>query len=200
MINNQIKEKLESIQFSRYCYYLDVREFVQKKFHSKQFINPRIIEFGGSNEIIKKIFNCKNYTVADNYPKVDIQNLKDYESNCYDFVILDQILEHVAEPNKALNEIYRILKKSGWLIIGTPFLVPIHPAPNDYWRFTKEGMKKLLYRFLEVILKSWGNKELAKYYLDHLWYKSAKEIRQSGKFNLKNEEEYPIVIWGYARK
>jgi len=36
------------------------------------------------------------------------------------------------------KEIYRILKSNGNLIGSTPFIYPVHGAPNDYYRFTKD--------------------------------------------------------------
>ncbi len=200
MLKEELKKELENHQFARYVMYLDIIEFVEREFHGKLMTNPKIIEFGGSNGFIKTVFDCPSYEIAENFPEVDICNLEDYKSESYDFVILDQILEHVSRPGKALKEIRRILKKGGWLIITTPFLVKIHLNPDDYWRFSKKGLRILLSEFSEVDLKSWGNKETVIHHIKTGEWHSTKETRGLGLFNINNDEEYPHVIWGYARK
>jgi len=59
-------------------------------------------------------------------------------SEFFDLIICSQTLEHVYEPVKAINEIFRILKKGGYAILDAPFTYPYHPAEgyNDYWRMT----------------------------------------------------------------
>ena len=62
-------------------------------------------------------------------------------------VLLMDTIEHVEFIRKAINEIYRILKENGILIMSSHMEFPIHDFPNDYWRFTPEGFKSLLKNF-----------------------------------------------------
>jgi len=55
-----------------------------------------------------------------------------------------EVLEHVTYPPKMLANIRRILKPGAWLIVTTPFAFPIHAFPDDYWRFTPNGLRLLL--------------------------------------------------------
>lgn len=43
-----------------------------------------------------------------------------YEANFFDYVILDQVIEHLADPVQTMQEISRILKPNGVVIIATP--------------------------------------------------------------------------------
>lgn len=61
----------------------------------------------------------------------------------FDIVLCLSVLEHLKEPARAILEIRRVLKMNGKIIVSVPFLFPIHDAPNDYWRFTKFGLKEL---------------------------------------------------------
>jgi SAM-dependent methyltransferase len=56
-------------------------------------------------------------------------------------------LEHLPYPQKAIDEIHRVLRPSGLLILTTVMHFKIHRAPKDYWRFTPDGIELLLSRF-----------------------------------------------------
>jgi len=38
----------------------------------------------------------------------------------FDSVVLDNVLEHIADPTVLLSEIKRVLRPSGWLLLGVP--------------------------------------------------------------------------------
>jgi SAM-dependent methyltransferase len=65
-------------------------------------------------------------------------------SEFFDLVICSQTLEHVFNPIKAINEIFRITKKGGYAILDCPFTYPYHPSHgyNDYWRMTPAALKE----------------------------------------------------------
>lgn len=65
----------------------------------------------------------------------------------FDVVLCTEVLEHLPEPQKAIDEMHRVLKPGGTLLLTTRFLFPIHDAPHDYFRFTKYGLRHLLRRF-----------------------------------------------------
>ena len=85
----------------------------------------RAVEFGGSNGFIKTMFGEITYEIAPNFPEVDIQNLVGYADSSYDIVIIDNILEHVADPKKGVSEIFRILKTGGICISPAGPIVPL---------------------------------------------------------------------------
>ena len=57
----------------------------------------------------------------------------------YSTILCTEVLEHIPDPQKAVDEMYRVLKPGGTLILTTRFLFPVHDAPGDYWRFTPYG-------------------------------------------------------------
>lgn len=65
----------------------------------------------------------------------------------FDVVLCTEVLEHLPEPQRAIDEMHRVLTPGGTLLLTTRFLFPIHDAPHDYFRFTKYGLRHLLRRF-----------------------------------------------------
>jgi len=67
-----------------------------------------------------------------------------FTNGSFEIVLCTEVLEHLTEPQKAIDEIKRVLKKRGKLILTTRFLFPLHDIPSDYFRFTKYGLGYLL--------------------------------------------------------
>lgn len=59
----------------------------------------------------------------------------------FDIVMCTEVLEHVIDPQKALLELNRILKKGGYLLITAPFCSLTHFAPFHY----SAGFSKYFY-------------------------------------------------------
>jgi SAM-dependent methyltransferase len=52
--------------------------------------------------------------------------------------------EHVPHFWRGFEEIRRVLRPDGALVVSCPFYFRIHNHPSDYWRFTPEAIKLLL--------------------------------------------------------
>ncbi|MGH7859514.1 MAG: class I SAM-dependent methyltransferase [Candidatus Binatia bacterium] len=61
-----------------------------------------------------------------------------------DIVLSSQVLEHVPDPSVYLNELRRLLKANGLLVLSTHGTWRYHPDPTDFWRWTRPGLVKLL--------------------------------------------------------
>lgn len=79
----------------------------------------------------------------------DAHNLP-FEDEKFDNILCTEVLEHLHSPEIAISEMERGLKKGGKLILTTRFIFPLHDVPNDYYRFTKYGLK-YLFRNWEII-------------------------------------------------
>jgi SAM-dependent methyltransferase len=72
----------------------------------------------------------------------DISELP-FRDNSFDAVINIQVLEHLKEPSIGVNEMARVLKPGGELILTTVQCWEIHQHPNDFFRYTRYGLTYL---------------------------------------------------------
>src|SRR3990170_5878314 len=73
-----------------------------------------------------------------------------FENNSFDGVIAQAVLEHVVDPWRCVEEIYRVLKKDGLLYAETPFIQQVHGGKYDFTRFTYLGHRRLFRNFEEI--------------------------------------------------
>jgi len=66
-----------------------------------------------------------------------------FKNESFDNVVSFQVLEHHPNPQKLISEMFRIVKKKGYILLTVPFLGGIHEEPHDYQRFTKYGLIEL---------------------------------------------------------
>ena len=77
-------------------------------------------------------------------------------SECADVIICTEVLEHLENPDTCADEIFRILRPGGKAFISVPFIYPIHADPNDFQRFTAEGLRRLFRRFAIIEIMPMG--------------------------------------------
>jgi SAM-dependent methyltransferase len=143
-----------------------------------------------------KDFPFASYRSA-HYPEYDWCNGLLGES-AFDIIIAEQVLEHVQWPYRAVQNAYRMLRPGGVFVVNTPFLVKIHNIPIDCCRWTPLGMKYLLaeggFPQDSIDVQSWGNRRCVRSNFTNWigwipWWHS-----------LRNEPDFPIVVWAFARK
>jgi len=70
----------------------------------------------------------------------DIYNMP-FADNTFDSSISTAVLEHLEEPQKAVDENFRVLKEGGIAIYSIPLFFHVHEAPRDFYRFTEHGIR-----------------------------------------------------------
>lgn len=119
----------------------------------EKHVRGKVIDLGCGDMPYKKLIEERSagYESFDIEKRVegvtycgDILDMKMIDDDSYDTAICLEVLEHVKEPVKALMEINRILRPKGTVIISVPHLSRLHEEPNDYFRFTKHGLKHIM--------------------------------------------------------
>jgi len=78
-----------------------------------------------------------------------------YPAETFDVVTCLEMLEHCARPFEAVAEMIRVLRPGGALVITVPGIgFPRHDYPNDYWRFTADGVRVLMDWLERVAVKA----------------------------------------------
>jgi SAM-dependent methyltransferase len=93
------------------------------------------------------------------YCDVDIRALVDcfgdlhdlpFVDGCFDGVIATAVLEHVMRPDRAVDEIHRVLRPEGLFYSEIPFMQQVHEGAYDFTRYSLSGHRQLLRRFHEL--------------------------------------------------
>lgn len=72
-----------------------------------------------------------------------IEDLPNIYPEQFATVIVVSVMEHVDNPYKVSDALFKIIKKGGWLFNSTPFLFPYHPSPEDNWRFSPVALRRI---------------------------------------------------------
>jgi SAM-dependent methyltransferase len=83
----------------------------------------------------------------------DVCDMKMFADQSVDVIFMVEVLEHVKTPQLALDEMHRVLKPGGRLFLSTPFILPIHDAPYDFYRYTQFGLAHLCRGFQHVSIR-----------------------------------------------
>ncbi|HUC05967.1 MAG TPA: class I SAM-dependent methyltransferase [Acidimicrobiales bacterium] len=144
-----------------------VEAFAVEAAHVFTFTDP-IVEVGvrpaegqESRTDLRTVFAGHEYIGCDlqEGPRVDriedIHNLS-FEDGSVGALLAFDTLEHVANPTRAMEEVFRVLRPGGVALITSVMFFPIHAHPWDYWRFTPEGFDLLLQPFESRLVLAMG--------------------------------------------
>jgi SAM-dependent methyltransferase len=67
-----------------------------------------------------------------------------FPPGAFDLVLSQEMVEHLPDPFAAVREMARVLRSGGVLYLQAPFVIGYHPGPEDYWRFTRTGLIRLV--------------------------------------------------------
>lgn len=73
-----------------------------------------------------------------------------FEDSRFDLVIATAVLQHVVDPYRVVNEIWRVLKPDGRVFASTMFVAPVCMGAYDFTRFSDIGHRRLFRHFSEI--------------------------------------------------
>lgn len=114
-----------------------------------------IVEFGSlqvepeqSNDL-RTVFAGRTFIGTDLRPGPGVDRVEDLRELSFTdgevgTAICVDTLEHCEDPLGACRELYRVLRPGGVCAVTSVMWFPIHGYPQDFWRFTPEGLRLLL--------------------------------------------------------
>lgn len=153
-------------------------QYKQVKKFAAGLQNKKILELGSGKPVNGKysysaihLFDKNNDFLQTDINKkfghkvVDVTTMK-YKDE-FDIILCLNVLEHVYEYEKAIQNMYKALKKGGTAVVAVPVIYPLHDEPGDYWRFTEHALRKLFSDFKKVELRYRGKRQFPfTYYLE----------------------------------
>ena len=135
--------------FNRKAIYTGIKK------HSARF-KGKLLDFGCGSKPYEHLFTVDSYIGIDlevneghNIPKhkVDVFYNGDklpFSENSFDSIYASEVFEHVFNLEEILNDINRVHKPGGLLLITMPFVWREHEMPNDFGRYTSAGIKHIM--------------------------------------------------------
>ena len=134
-----------------------VQEFAVRLLNIDQITDQRVLEVG-SRDVNGSVRSYVESLKPQTYLGVDIEEgpcvdkIVDCEEltimvghNAWDLVICTEVLEHVRDWRRCLNEMSKALTDNGVLLLTTRSPgFPYHEHPCDYWRYPVEVMGTIL--------------------------------------------------------
>ncbi len=171
-----------------------------------KFISGTVLEVGsgvgyGIMELAPK---ADNYIAVDKYDteisdklslennitfiKTEVPPLKGIKDNSVDFVVTFQVIEHIEDDKMFLQEIYRVLKPGGKMILTTPnSIMSLTRNPWHTREYNPEEMEEVLKSsFDDYELKGvFGNDKVMDYY-----NKNKESVRKITRFDILNLQHW----------
>lgn len=111
-----------------------------------------VLDAGAGRAPYRNLFSHAKYETADfeqlgtEYsPSTYVCDLSSVpvENERFDYIVFNQVMEHLPEPSVVLDELWRILKPGGRMICTCPLFYPEHQQPYDFYRYTRYAHEHL---------------------------------------------------------
>lgn len=122
---------------------------------NKKYLSGRLLDFGCGSKPYRGLFDVQEYIGLDiekggrDHKDEQIDVFYDgktipFDDNYFDSVLSSEVFEHIFNLPEIINELYRVLKPGGYLLVTLPFAWDEHGAPYDFARYTSFGIDHLL--------------------------------------------------------
>ncbi|QSI28775.1 glycosyltransferase [Variovorax sp. RKNM96] len=101
---------------------------------------------GGSQEKLPNVVEVE-YALFRHTDVVADAHVLPFDDEVFDAVIVMNAFEHYREPQKVAEELFRVLKPEGRILMRTAFMQPLHERPWHYFNCTRHGLEQWFQQF-----------------------------------------------------
>lgn len=115
-----------------------------------------VLDNGGGGRKHPRIVGLEYVPHPNNSVQADGLNLP-FRDESFALVLSQAVLEHVTDPQRYVDEVFRVLRPGGTMWIEAAFLQPVHQAPWHFFNITPFGLAHLCQRFDVVAVEQFGS-------------------------------------------
>jgi SAM-dependent methyltransferase len=116
-----------------------------------RYLSGRMLNAGAGSRDISKflrrngVTELTSYDISSDDPAVILGPIESmpFDDASFDSALCNAVLEHIIDPERAMAELARVVRKGGHIVATVPFLQPYHACPGDYRRYTADGLAQL---------------------------------------------------------
>lgn len=139
---------------TRFGYYHQIEHLLADSFAN--FTAKQVLDISSSLSLLDVLPLEKDELniTSVNYPEYALPSTG-LPSGCFDLILCDQVLEHVkGSPWLVADELRRLLSPGGVCLLTTVFMMPLHPYPSDFLRYSSESLVDI---FVNDEISNWGS-------------------------------------------
>ena len=118
-------------------------------FYDNKKISGLFIDIGAADNKIRDDFIALDLAFYAGVNVVADAHSLPFKDNSVAGIHINAVLEHVRNPFRVSQEIYRVLQQGGRVAAWLPFMASYHKSPEDYFRYTLVGVRELFANFKE---------------------------------------------------
>lgn len=111
----------------------------------RHLLDPAVTRYIGLEIADAGKFDVQNTDVL----AFDGKNIPLEDQSC-DLVLCTEVLEHVQDYQRLVDEVHRVLKPGGRALVTVPWSARFHYAPFDYFRYTPSQLTQMFSHFTDV--------------------------------------------------
>lgn len=136
-------------------YYFIRRGLKKEVLKYSKYLSGKLMDFGCGSKPYRSFFSVEEYVGVDfeneghSHQNEQIDVFYDGQkiplaSGYFDSILCTEVFEHVFNLETVLQELNRVLKINGHILITCPFVWNEHEIPYDYARYTRFALNSLL--------------------------------------------------------
>lgn len=119
------------------------------------YMHGRLLDFGCGSKPYKHLFQVDEYVGTDievsghdhSNEHIDVYydgKTLPFADESFDSIFSSEVFEHIFNLPQILDELHRVLKPGGYMLVTVPFVWDEHEIPYDFARYTSFGIRHTL--------------------------------------------------------